>query len=276
MAKPKLKYSKAQIEKLFVDLYNGVVNPYDLPEDLYKALGNYLMGGVSDGLAKVSISFGEADPELVAKLKENIYLFSGAKTFQQTMEMSDALVDDKGELRSFDEFKNVANEIYTRYNGGDIDDETKPGWLEAEYNTAIAQAANAKKWDKIEREKKIFPYLLYNALGNACEICAPLNGTMLPVDHPFWDQYMPENHFNCLCIVEQVEVDEGEEKETDDDDVEQAVANADIPDNFKFNAGKRNEIFATEGKAQHPYFQVPKEFTKFAKDNFDLSIPDEE
>ena len=38
---------------------------------------------------------------------------------------------------------------------------------------------------------------------------------------------------------------------------------------FKHNAGKTKEIFNKE----HPYFDVPNEFKKFAKKNFGLPIP---
>lgn len=264
-------FSDENLENLLRGVFAGTITPIDLPENLYNAIGKYLFEGVAEGLGS-SVEFGVADERLAELLEENIYKFSAAKTFQQTLEMSDALTDDAGILRDFDSFKEAANEIYVRYNGGEIDDEIKPGWIEAEYNTAIIQAGNAKKWNDIEKQKETFPYLLYNALDGACEICAPLNGICLPVDDPFWDTHSPENHFNCLCIIEQVEREEGEENESDDSDVADAVSEADIPDDFKYNPGKSGEIFLSDGANAHPYFSVPKEYQEFAEANFDLPL----
>jgi hypothetical protein len=269
-----LKYSKSDIEKLFHDIYDGNVSPKDLPEDLYLAIGAYLFEGVADGVTS-NIEFGMPDLELVAKLRENVYMFSAAKTFHQTLEMSDALVDDKGVLRPFDLFKEAANEIYVKYNGGTINNVVKPGWIEAEYNTAVAQASNAKKWDAIEKQKSLFPYLRYNANGEACPICAPLNGIVLRVGHPFWDRYAPLNHFNCNCILEQLEFEEGADSMTDDDTVDRATSRAKVPDEFKFNPGREKEVFSTSGETKHPYFTVPRKYENFAKNNFNLRMPKE-
>lgn len=266
-----MKYSKSDIENLFRDIYDGKITPTDLPEDLYLAIGAYLFEGVADGVT--TVEFGMPDLELVSKLRENVYMFSAAKTFHQTLEMSDALVDEKGVARAFEQFKQQANEIFVKYNGGTINNVTKPGWLEAEYNTAIAQASSAKKWEAIEKQKALFPYLRYNANGEACPICAPLNGIVLPVGNAFWAKYTPLNHFNCNCIVEQLELEEGEDSMSDDKTVNRATSNAKVPDEFKFNPGAEKEVFSTSGKSQHPYFSVPRKYGKFAQNNFNLRMP---
>lgn len=263
-------YPQKKIEALFVELYNGDINPRHLPKDLYASIADYVMGGVHKGIGG-EIEFGNIDIQLAENLSDNVYLFSGAKTFQQTLEMSGQLIDENGGIRTFNEFKIKANEVFTRYNGGTIDSVAKPGWLEAEYNTAMGQAQNAKKWSIIENQQDLFPFLRYNALGNSCPICKPFDGVHLPVNHPFWRKYMPLNHFNCNCIVEQYE--EGEKRTTSEKKVEKIMTINKVPDDFKFNAGIKQELFSTEGKTKHPYFIVPKEYTKFAQTNFNLSIP---
>lgn len=272
----KLKYSKSQIEKLFVDVYNGEVDPANLPEDLYLSLAEFFLSGVKEGFGG-NVIFGDADEKLTKALTENIYYFSAAKTFQQTLEMSESLVNEEGKIRPFDEFKNVANEIYVKYNGGEIDEEIKPGWLEAEYNTALSQAGHAKKWDDIQKQKEILPYLIRNEIDDSaeCDICAAVNGVCLPVDHPFWIENGGDIHYNCRGIVEQAEQEEGEDKEWSDADVDEATTKsneAGRDDSFKFNPGHAQEIFSTEGKSQHPYFSVSKEYVKFAEENFNLPL----
>lgn len=273
-----LKYSQEQIEQLFVDIYNGEVDPRNLPEDLYLALADYIMGAVYDGFGG-GVEFGMIDEKLASALTENVYFFSAAKTFQQTLEMSNQLVNEDGEIRPFSEFKEFAKEIFVRYNGGKIEDEVKPGWLEAEYNTAISQAGHIKKWNDIEDQKEALPYLIRNEVDDSveCDICAAVNGACFPVDHPFWNENGGDLHFNCRGIVEQADQEEGEKRQWTDEQAAEASRAADEAgrdDMFKYNPGKQEEIFSTEGKSQHSYFQVPKEYVKFAQTNFNLDIPE--
>lgn len=269
-------YSQQEIDALFEAIYNGDINPLNLPEDLYLSVSEYLLKGMKQGFGEksMSIEWGLKDEEMIASLTQNVYMFSAARTFQQTLEMSEALVDKDGELLTFSEFKKAAGEIYTRFNGGEIEDEIRPGWIEAEYNTAVIQAQNAKGWNDIERRKDVLPYLSYNAIDDACEICAPFNGITLPVDDPFWDENAPENHFNCRCLLEQLDQEEGESQESDEDDIKSALEETKgVPEDFKYNAGKKGELFSSEGKSAHPYFSVPKEYQEFAKENFQLRFP---
>lgn len=267
-------FSDKKVQEIIDGIYAGDITPTELPEELYEAIAKYLNSGAKKGFGEINsgVEWAEKDEALVESLQENIYIFSAAKTFQQTLEMSEALVNEEGELRSQKEFTQAARDIFTRYNGGELDGQVKPGWIQAEYNSAVIQSGNARKWSAIERDKEVLPYLLYNALDNACEICAPLDGVCLPVDDPFWDKYMPENHFNCLCIVEQVEKQEGEQKESSNKEVEDVESNNKVPDDFKYNPGKRGEVFLSEGPNKHPYFSVPKEYAKLAQNNFNLPI----
>lgn len=271
-----MKYTDEEMDSLMKRIYNGEVNPRDLPEDVYLEIADYLLDGVKKGFGG-GVSFTATDEALYASLQDNIYLFSAAKTFQQTLEMSEALTNDKGELLSFTDFKEAATNIFIKYNGGDIDDEVKPGWLEAEYNTAISQASHARRWNDIEKQKETFPYLIRNEIDDAseCEECSAINGVCLPVDHPFWNENAGDLHFNCRGFVDQLEKEEGKKAETDNGELDERLDNR-TTEAFMFNPGKSEEIFATEGKAQHPYFNIPKEYAKFAENNFNLTIPDEE
>jgi SPP1 gp7 family putative phage head morphogenesis protein len=263
----------AQIEGIF----NGDIDPFNLPEDVYQAIANYLAGGIEKGIgfSADKVEFGTPDYDLINELRDNVYLFSAARTFQQTLEMSDALVGPDGEIVSLKDFKEAASEIFTRYNGADTDEEIKPGWIETEYNTTITQAENAKKWQDVEAKKELLPYLRRVAVGDdiVCDICGELNGITAPVDDPIWDEVAGAAHFNCRCIEEQLELEEGENNQWTDDEMQEAVDRSKMPDEFKYNPGKQKEIFSTEGKSQHPYFSVPKEYQAYAERNFDLPIP---
>src|ERR1039458_6134941 len=134
----KLEYSDEQIEQLITGIYAGDVDPLNLPEDLYNSVSDYFNHAVEKGFGGplTKFEFGTPDYELLSELKENIYMFSSARTFSQTYEMSEALYDENEELRTLKEFKEAAGEIYTKYNGGKMgeDPELKPGWIDTEYN----------------------------------------------------------------------------------------------------------------------------------------------
>jgi len=258
-----MKYTDKQIESLLTAIYDGRISRGNLPEDLYYAIGEYLERGVIEGLGGVGAvtKFTGSKAELAASLRENVWLFSGAKTFQTVSALEGLLTDDEG-VRSFKDFKEFARKEYDLYNDT---------WAKAEYDTAIGQAQNAITWNNIEETKDVLPLLRYSAIidQNTSDICEPLNGITLPVDDPFWDVYMPENHYNCRCTVEQLTDGELTNKETLKD-IHETVGK-EMNSAFKMNPGKTGQVFSNE----HPYFDVPKEFKKDAENNFGLPIPDE-
>lgn len=68
-------------------------------------------------------------------------------------------------------------------------------------NTRTAYAAG--QWERAQRTKGALPYFIYE-LGPS-EVHRPhhvaLAGTVLPVDHAFWDSHYPPNGWGCKCRV---------------------------------------------------------------------------
>jgi len=65
------------------------------------------------------------------------------------------------------------------------------------YDTNTRQARAKGQWDRIERVKKVRPYLSYN-LGpsaNHRQEHVAWEGKILPVDDPFWDYATPMNGY---------------------------------------------------------------------------------
>ena len=199
------EYSQEYLDDLLKGIFEGRIDPRNLPEDLYHATAKELNNGVVEGFGRSldNIEFGGPDFNMLSQLRGNVYLFSAAKTFQQTLAMSEALIDEAGDLRTFNDFKKEATKIFSSYN---------ENYLRAEYDTAISQGGNAAKWIDIENKKDILPYLRYVAVGDGrvCPICSKFNDVTLPVDDPFWKENAPANHFFCRCIMEQLEKEEGE------------------------------------------------------------------
>lgn len=261
------------LSNLLNKIYSGKVNPRNLPKDLYSATAEYLKDGLFTGfkndvtkatkkISKAAKGLGAGDRELMEELRQNIYMFSAAKTYQQVRELSALLVDSDGVLRSRNDFKRDAMAVVKRYNDA---------WLNTEYETAIGQGQNAMKWSNIVAQSDILPILQYVTVGqeHACEICRPLDGITAPWNHPIWRKIMPLNHFRCMCLVKQLQ--KGEARVTASNVIDRAFKNAmdKMDDIFKMNPGIDGYAFSPK----HPYFTVPKADKDFARKNFGLPIP---
>jgi len=202
---------------------------------------------------------------LIGEMRENIYMFSSAKTFQQTLEMSEAIYEGD-RIKPFSVFNQDAKAIFKKYNNFNLN---KTSYLKTEYETAIGQAQNAEKWANIEVDKNILKYLRYNATidDRTSKICASLNGLTLPVDDKRWNTCAPLNHWKCRCNLEQL--DEADLTSKADANQKFKTATGLMDDLFKSNPGKTGEVF----NKSHPYFSVPKKYKEHALNNFGLPIP---
>lgn len=78
--------------------------------------------------------------------------------------------------------------------------------LQIIYDTNIRMAHAAGRWEQIESVKARMPYLRYSAVmdSRTRPRHKSMHGTILPVDHPFWDTHYPPNGWRCRCIVMQL------------------------------------------------------------------------
>lgn len=250
---PDFNYSKSQIDALFKGIYSGVIDVYNLPKNLYKATYNYINEAFD----------GTIDKELLSNLRSNIYMFSAAKTFQQVRDMQSMLTDDNKTL-DYRTFRDRVKQTYTTYN---------EAYLETEYVTAMTAGHNAVNYRSAYKDRKLFTQLKYVAIEDryTSEICRRLDGTIANTDDKFWHIHTPPSHFNCRCHIEKISIyDEvipnspGQLSEIAD------YVGKRMQPAFKFNSG----ITETAFPKSHPYFQVPKKYTPWAKKNFGLQIPD--
>lgn len=65
----------------------------------------------------------------------------------------------------------------------------------------IEGAYAAGKWERIQRVKAAFPYLEYSSVMDGRERPEhhAWHGTILPVDHPWWDTHYPPCDWECRC-----------------------------------------------------------------------------
>lgn len=252
-------FSDEEYDKLILGIYAGLITTQNLDVKTYQRIARKLSLGVFEGFGK-DISetlIGSADYRMLFDLRRNVYVFSGAKCYQEVRAVTDLLVHkDKNEIRSFNDFKVKAKEELTTYN---------EDYLHAEYNTAIGQSRNASKWMEYENEAHLYPSLKYVTVGDARvrPTHRELDGIVRPIGDKFWSNYYPQTGWNCRCTTIQVN---GEEPLTD---LKGFTQPKDVPDIFMMNAGIDRIVYSPK----HPYFKVAPKDKPLAKRNFNLPIP---
>ncbi len=173
-----------------------------------------------------------AEFDLMERLKRNASGFAGGKV---------ATISEQ--LRQYrklplNRFEKVAKGLLKAHNRD---------YLEAELQTALASANSAAKWQGIERNTFLYPNLRYETAGDerVRQGHRQLDQVVYPVNHSFWDRWMPPNGWRCRCIV--IQTDAPANNVGDDFDL-------DIPKGFDNNPGRTGKLFADD----HPYFDWSK------------------
>ncbi len=200
------KFPKSELDKVAIGIWRKEYTLKKLPESLYFFTARELTKGLYKGFRKklpegdlksiknaapnFQFGYGDVDMEVLSYLRQNLFLFSAAKTFQEVKSMQEAMTNGK-EILTYNKWRDEVEKINEQYN---------QNWLKAEYDTAISSGQSAASWVKFEKEKKDLPFLRYSTTEGptVCEICSPLDQMVLPVDDPTWDEVTPPNHFSCF------------------------------------------------------------------------------
>lgn len=252
-------FTDDEYEKLIVAIAGGLVTVANLPEPMYLKIARKLTDGVFEGFGKdfEGIDINSDDYRMLFDLRRNVWVFSGAKTYQQVREVSELLTyPDKNEILTFADFKKKAKNILVEYN---------ENWLSAEYGSAISQSRSASQWMQFEKDADLYDKLEYHTVGDSRvrPTHAALDGIVRPVNDKFWDNYMPPNGWRCRCTVLQ---GDDEMKTTSLKGFKQPD---DVPDVFMMNAGKDRIVYSPK----HPYFKVEPKDKALARNNFNLPLP---
>ncbi|MEO6901561.1 MAG: phage minor head protein [Bacteroidia bacterium] len=249
-------FEEEYYDNLINAIYEGKINLRQLDVFTYNKIAGKLTEGVFKGFG-VDIEttlYNSPDYKMLNELRKNVYVFSGAKVYQETRAVV-SLLTDKDKITSFSDFKKQAKTVLADYN---------QNYLSAEYNSAISQSRSASQWMEIEKDKETLGMLTYNTVGDGRVRFehAMLNGISRPVDDKWWDKFYPPNGWNCRCDVTQ-----------SDDAIKTDLRGFRTPDTvpkiFQFNAGKQRIVFSKK----HPYFDIADRDKDFAKMNFNLPLP---
>jgi SPP1 gp7 family putative phage head morphogenesis protein len=262
-------YTKDQLEYLIRELYSGSINPSRLPVDLYNSIYETLLDGMFKGFGNTLDEMADGSPDklLAEYFQHNIAIFSGAKTFQQVNDMSNAVFTPDGYKRNFSDFKKLItgdgfhDGLFSLYN---------VTYLKTEYNTAVRVAQMGRQFTEYMADADTFPYLKYISVHDerVREDHKAWDGITLPVGHSFWDTHVPPNGFNCRCRMIQL-------SEWDEFTItpENELKDAPKPDQplFEFNPAKNGFIF---DESKHPYtVKIGERFRPAQSINFGFPTP---
>lgn len=215
-------------------------------QNLIKTVTSILQDGFSKGI-------GYQIPSTMKRnLSENIYVFSGAKTYAELNELSGLLLDDSGKIKPFQQFWKEVQAIHQDYN---------KNYLEAEYIFATQSAQMATHWNDFVQDGDRY-HLQYRTAGDerVRETHRILNNTTLPPSDPFWDQFFPPNGWRCRCTTVQVRKQKYPVSNTTQAQLAGVKATNGKNTIFRFNPGKQEVIFPKH----HPYFTA---LSKAEKEN---------
>lgn len=184
----------------------------------------------------------EIPAEMRQSLEQDIFVFSGFKTYHQLKEASELLRDSQGRVKSFNQFYQDVSAIRKKYNRN---------WLHAEYNFAVSSAQMASHWAEYQQDEEMANLQYRTALDDKVRPeHAALEGVTLPMSDPFWDTSFPPNGWNCRCHVipvlkEDFPLSNSQRAQDAFDDMTQGKASI-----FRYNPGKEGVIFPPH----HPYY----------------------
>ncbi len=223
-------------EALAKQVYDAKALPANrINKKMVEAFATKYVAAINEGF-KV-IDYNTADSQMLERLTKDVYQFSAAKNYHQLKALAQAMLNDDGKLRTFSEFKLEAFKI----NGEHINQ-----WLKTEYDTAVASAQMAGKWEQIQADKDLFPLLQFDAVQDdrTTDLCGGFADIIKPADDSFWSLYYPPNHFNCRSTVRQLT-----DGEITPDNKWSVPDN--IPTMFKTNLAEKGLVFPPG----HPYWK---------------------
>lgn len=246
------------IDKLFEQALKEIyaeygIDPKDMPP-VSKPLFDITNKSLQQGIDKsFSVEFGKSDPEFINQFKTNAAVFAAFKTHAQGNEIAKQLLDADGNLKSYYDFKKsvLGTSIKADYN---------QNWLKTEYNMAVRSARMAEKWKGFERVKHLYPNLEFieSTAVNKRDEHVQWVGTILPIEHPWWNTHTPPVGWGCECDI----------RNTDKDVTTAPGYEEEVPSVFANNPGKTAEFINIK---EHPMVKnIPEkvydEFVIIAKD----------
>ena len=222
---------------------------------ILKTTADYLLKGILSGYKTVTEDSDLIDINMLRSLKENVYYFSGFKTYDTLRAITDLLTDGEGKVRPRPEFIKEVLKVDSTYN---------KTYLTTEFDNAVVSSQQASQWVDIQKTKNDLPLLRFVATNDrrTTQICKALDGMTLPADSPVWDDYFLPLHFHERSHIEQLATGAITDMNT--------ISLPDLQPMFKNNVGKTGEAFPES----HPYYNVSQAAKKKIDKEVKKEMPD--
>jgi len=230
------------IDKLFEEALRNIYKKRGgkmpiVEENLFNISNTAYQTAIDKQFKSAGVEFGKKNQAFIDEFKTNAAVFAAFKNHRQTVEITQQLLDDKGNLRSFHEFKKAVL-------GTSIKADYNKRWLLTEYNTAVRSARSAANFKKFEATKHLYPNLEFmpSTAANPREEHKEYYGTILPIDHTWWNDHTPPLDWGCECGI----------RNTDKPATKVPADGEPVDPVFDNNPGKTAEMV---NMAIHPYFK---------------------
>lgn len=163
----------------------------EIEENLFNETFRIFNEAANEGMAK---SGAEISDDFRRKLEQGNAVFSAFKVHRMQNDIAAQLYDPDGVLKPFEQWKNDVHPMLDHHVGH---------WLRTEYNTAVIRARQAADWQRFEQYADILPNLEWmpSTSANPGADHKVFWGTILPINHPFWNSHRPGDRWNCKCSL---------------------------------------------------------------------------
>lgn len=181
-----IAYLKGYIDELenpLMEFSSDEKDPFNLP--FSKAINWFIK--------KFPILYDHLD-DVTKKVNETFFYIKRSLELETTRILYNSLLDNLSNGGTFKDWVEASKTILDKTGLGD-----SPWYLELVYRNNMQSSYNAGAFYNQELNKENKPYGLYDAIDDerTSEICQILNGKVYPLDHPFWNRYLPPNHHGC-------------------------------------------------------------------------------
>ena len=181
-----IAYLKGYIDELenpLMEFSSDEKDPFNLP--FSKAINWFIK--------KFPILYDHLD-DVTKKVNETFFYIKRSLELETTRTLYNNLLDNLSNGGTLKDWLEASKTILDKTGLGD-----SPWYLELVYRNNMQSSYNAGVFYNQELNKKNKPYGLYDAIDDerTSEICQILNGKVYPLDHPFWNRYLPPNHHGC-------------------------------------------------------------------------------
>lgn len=190
---PAFTFPTEVIRRALLNIYSQDFHPAsDIEQNLFNEIWRTLNLAADRGFGQSAAP--SPDNDFRNAIRRSNAVFSAFKVHRMQNDMAQLLLDDDGNLKTFEQWRKEALPIASHQCGA---------WLRTEYDTAVIRAHQAADWLQFQREKDILPNLRWvpSTSPNPGKDHRPFWNTILPIDHPFWTQHRPGDRWNCKCSL---------------------------------------------------------------------------